>query len=109
MSRLERGRGRMNIQKGRYPQSYDEFSLHILLSNIQPHFITTWLEAIQKSVKELRERGIQAFRRKAWKQAKKETNTVLCMQIILNCQELRILMRTKYKREVRIQKTGKKK
>ena len=53
-------------------------------------------------------RGIQAFRRKAWKQAKKETNIILHSQIILNCQELRILTRTKYEREVSIQKAGKK-
>lgn len=46
--------------------------------------------------------------RKAWKQAKKETNTVLCMQMILNCQELRILMTAKYEKEVSFQKTGKK-
>lgn len=53
-------------------------------------------------------REIQAFRRKAWKQAKKEMNTVLYMQMILNCQELRILMRIKHEREVSIQKIGKK-
>lgn len=38
---------------------------------------------------------------------RKEMNTGLCMQIILNCQELRILMRTKYERKASIQKTGK--
>lgn len=76
--------------------------------NIQPHFIITWLEAIQKTVKEFRE--IQGYRPSGERHGseQKEKRTLLCMQIILNCQELRILMRTKYEREVSIQKTGKK-
>lgn len=39
---------------------------------------------------------------------KRETNTRLCMQMVLTCQELRILMRTKYEKEVSVQKTVKK-
>lgn len=80
MSRLKRGRGRKNIQKGRYPQLYDEFSLHILLSNIQLHFITTWLEAIQKLVNELREKeGYKlSGERHGTRQKKKLTPCYVC-------------------------------
>lgn len=40
--------------------------------------------------------------------SRQKRNEHLYMQMILNCQELRILMRIKHEREVSIQKRGKK-